>query len=665
MEDTAAGKEPEAKKLLEMVEDQRRMGVEADAVLRLGMMLMGAGTGGYRVMRAMKRAARSLGFDDLDVIVSVNTITCTFHRGERFRTVVANQHNPAVDASRIEAIEHFTHSIDRPMTAEELNAYLDRIEENVRKRWSWWILALAAGLACAGFALLNHYSATEAAVVAVSAASGQTLRFILGHRHLNQLGTVAMAGLAACLSYYGISVALSAMGVVDPGSLSAGYVAAALFLIPGFPLFSAILDLSRFDITAGLSRLTYACLVIATATMSVGTVSWITGLNPLPPGPGEADVAWFITAALGTAMGIGGFAFLFNSSRRMVTIAVLIGTVANVLRLGLLALGLPQQFSVFVGALAVGLLGAAMAKPARLPRITMTVPAAVIMIPGTAMYRTVYYLNTGDMDVAISNAVTAVLSVIAIGAGLVVARMLTDRDWAFGRLIDFDHRPGAAGVAAAGRGGLHLPFPGRRAPPGMGRLVVHRALPRPPTASGLRPGINPFEENTMSSYLLGPPTVGSEILEAEPVPLVVARFPDHPFAEMSAAFDSTFAALFPALAARQITPVGPAVAVYHSIPGDTLTFEVGIPVDGPLTGEVHTEGGVILCNSTLPAGPVARTSYFGGYGGLGEAWSRFITSLDDVRQAMPYWEVYVTEPTPDADPATLRTDLYTAVTPER
>ena len=34
--------------------DYVRMGYEADVVLRLGMMLMGAGTSGYRVLRGMK-----------------------------------------------------------------------------------------------------------------------------------------------------------------------------------------------------------------------------------------------------------------------------------------------------------------------------------------------------------------------------------------------------------------------------------------------------------------------------------------------------------------------------------------------------------------------------------------------------------------------------------
>ena len=50
--------------------DYVRMGYEADVVLRLGMMLMGAGTSGYRVLRGMKRAARALGFDRLVMLAT-------------------------------------------------------------------------------------------------------------------------------------------------------------------------------------------------------------------------------------------------------------------------------------------------------------------------------------------------------------------------------------------------------------------------------------------------------------------------------------------------------------------------------------------------------------------------------------------------------------------
>lgn len=112
----------------------RQMGVEADVVLRVGMMLMGAGTSGYRVLRGMKRSARALGFDHLDANVGLTQITCTFHRGDSFRTVIARTHSPAVDASRIEALEDLTHNhLYSGITAEELSGMLDSIESDVKK----------------------------------------------------------------------------------------------------------------------------------------------------------------------------------------------------------------------------------------------------------------------------------------------------------------------------------------------------------------------------------------------------------------------------------------------------------------------------------------------------------------------------------------------------
>ena len=65
------------------------MAAEANTCLRFGMMLLSSGAAGYRVIRSVKRCARSLGFDNADVLVGFNTISATFHKGEQFRTVVA------------------------------------------------------------------------------------------------------------------------------------------------------------------------------------------------------------------------------------------------------------------------------------------------------------------------------------------------------------------------------------------------------------------------------------------------------------------------------------------------------------------------------------------------------------------------------------------------
>ena len=422
--------------LLQLVEAEHQMGEDADAVLRLGAMIMAAGTGGYRVIRAMKRAARALGFDRVEAVISVNNITCSFHKGELFRTIVVNRDNPAVDASRIEALENLSHNMGSSYTAEELHRELDQIEQRVGKRWPVWVQALAAGLACSGFAVLNHYPFLEAVVVALAAAVGQIVRHSCARRHLNQLGTTAVAAVVASLMYLFMAKGLAMVGIIDSPTFTTGYVASVLFLIPGFPLFSSLLDLSRFDLFSGLSRLCYATTVICTATMAATAVSLITGLQPLPPDPATPNLLWYLEATGATIVGIAGFAILFNSSRRMAITATTIGTVANMVRLVCAEAGLQPQFAAFIGALVVGLLGALLTKRISIPRITITVPASVVMIPGTAIYRTVYYLNSGDIDSGVGTAASASLSILAIGAGLVVARMLTDPDWTFGRHID-------------------------------------------------------------------------------------------------------------------------------------------------------------------------------------------------------------------------------------
>ena len=417
---------------------QQAMGVEADAVLRLGLLMVAAGTGGYRVIRAMKRAARAMGFDRLDAEISITSVVCTFHRGVSFRTVVATQPAPAVDASRIEALEHLTHHLPNRMSANALTMCLDDIVHSVTHRWSRPVLMVAAGAACAAFALLNYFPVEGAAAVAVAAACGQLVRMILASRHLNQLGVVAMAAATSCLVFYLLNWALPLTHLPDDArAFAAGYIAAVLYLIPGFPLFSSMLDLSRFDITAGLTRLCYAMAVITAATMSVALVSAMTGLSPLSIDAPTPTARWYLLAAVASFVGVGGFALLFNSSRRMVLFAASIGMVANMVRLVMIDAGVQPQYAAYTGGVVVGLLGAVITAQTTLPRITMTVPASVIMIPGTAMYRAVHFLNSGDIDQALSNAATAGLIIVWISAGLVTARILTDRDWAFGKPIDF------------------------------------------------------------------------------------------------------------------------------------------------------------------------------------------------------------------------------------
>ncbi|WCO65496.1 GyrI-like domain-containing protein [Iamia majanohamensis] len=126
-----------------------------------------------------------------------------------------------------------------------------------------------------------------------------------------------------------------------------------------------------------------------------------------------------------------------------------------------------------------------------------------------------------------------------------------------------------------------------------------------------------------------------------------------PMAEIVAFFDSSFSEVAAALADQGIAPAGPAFARYAGPPGATADLEVGFPTHDPVSphGEVRP--------GSLPAARVARTVHAGGFDGLGEAWASLGAWIDaqGLTPGPDLWEVYVTEPTPDMDPADLRTEL--------
>ncbi|GAA1723158.1 GyrI-like domain-containing protein [Brachybacterium phenoliresistens] len=161
------------------------------------------------------------------------------------------------------------------------------------------------------------------------------------------------------------------------------------------------------------------------------------------------------------------------------------------------------------------------------------------------------------------------------------------------------------------------------------------------------------------------PLPSCRIAQAPAVPTAVVRQEGFAMYDMPSLMDGTFSHLPQALAEAGIAPIGPAFSLHHRAPVDTADLEVGFPVDSPPSAPITLPSGFVVEASELPAGRVAMTSHIGGYGGLGEAWGRFTRSVGDRGEQMvhPFWELYVTAPTPDTDPATLRTDLVSLLEP--
>ncbi len=416
---------------LDELELIRRSGV----ALRTGKLCLSAGHGSYRVKAAMARVAHALGIDRHEAHVTLTEITATSHRGRSFRTEVAEVRAIGVNADRLAELERFTRGLEQrrqahaaPATVEGVTAELDRISGKP-PLYPVLLNAAWAAIACAAFAFLNNGGPVEVLAVLVAAGLGQAGRRILLHRGWNQFGVTMLAAAVASLAYLGIVGVLRLAGITAIQHES-GYLSAVLFLIPGFALVTAALDLAKLDFSAGIARLVYGLMIVTSAALVVWGVSAAVGLRPQPVEPlSLAPVVLLALRLAASWVGVLGFALMFNSPWAMALGAASIGMVANVGRLELIGLGMPTQAAAAAAALVVGLLAALVGPRLDVPTITVSVPAVVIMVPGVTAYRAVYYLSTGETIRALDYAVQACLVVLALAIGLAVARMLTDRTW--------------------------------------------------------------------------------------------------------------------------------------------------------------------------------------------------------------------------------------------
>src|SRR5690606_25358784 len=143
-----------------------------------------------------------------------------------------------------------------------------------------------------------------------------------------------------------------------------------------------------------------------------------------------------------------------------------------------------------------------------------------------------------------------------------------------------------------------------------------------------------------------------QIVQTEAQATAVIRF-TIPREEIRAVMGPAFHELMETLAAQQVEPAGPFFSHHFRMDPDVFDFEVGVPVEAPIT----PAGRVV--SSTLPAATVARTVYHGDYEGLVSAWGAFDAWVAEAghTSASDLWECYVAGPESGPDPAAWRTEL--------
>ena len=348
-----------------------------------------------------------------------------------------------------EYAEHFDHvgaaaakprkSGSHGITVRQAHHRLDMIEHR-KPLYTPAFAGLASAIACASFVFLLGGGPYDMVGAFFGAGLGHWLRRRLFKHHLNQFFVTFVCVAVAALVCTGT---LRLIGLYDPVALNhdTAYIGAMLFVIPGFPLITSGLDMAKIDFPSGIQRLAYFLCIVLMATLAGWMTATIvhlhpTGFEPLGLNP------WVnaLLRAVFAFLGVWGFSVMFNSPQRMCLTAAVIGMITDTLRLEIVDAGVPAEAGAFIGALLAGLLASAWRSSVRkgwlpphlgYPRICLTVPSIVIMVPGLYMYRAMWYLGSFQTIHALDWAFRAFMVIVCLPIGLAMARVITDKSWRY------------------------------------------------------------------------------------------------------------------------------------------------------------------------------------------------------------------------------------------
>ena len=391
---------------------------KASIIGRVGIMLLSCGTGAWRVRSSMNALAEAMGIT-CTADIGLMSIEYTCFDGEEGFTQSLCLTNTGVNTSKLNRLENFIRDFEvegKHMSGEQLHSFLDNIEK-IHGLYSPIALGFAAALACGGFTFLLGGGPIEMLCAFIGAGIGNFIRCKLSKHHFTLFLCIVSSVSAACLVYAGVlKIAELLLGISIQHE--AGYICAMLFIIPGFPFITSGIDLAKLDMRSGIERLNYALIIILQPVdfMKISLPVW----------------GWILFRILASFCGVFGFSIMFNSPVRLAEVAAAIGAIANTLRLELVDIAkFPPAAAAFIGALTAGILASLIKNKVGYPRISVTVPSIVIMVPGLYLYKGFYNLGMMSLAVSASWFASAILIIAALPLGLIFARILTDKTFRY------------------------------------------------------------------------------------------------------------------------------------------------------------------------------------------------------------------------------------------
>jgi uncharacterized membrane protein YjjP (DUF1212 family) len=397
-----------------------------DVLLRFGAAMLRSGNSATRTRTRVEALARKLGVDGLSISLSSDAITASVRRAGAWTTGIGEIGPSGTNAWRIGELEELART-SGPAAPRDIAARIAAIEA-APPRHAGALIVTALGLASGAFAFLSGAGAPEMIAAALGGAFGQWLRSWLHRRAFNPYGTAAVCAVAAS-GVYVVAAALSGQAGLGFAQYPVGVIASVLFLVPGFPLLSALFDLLQLQTLAAVSRFAYGAMVLAAVALGLSIVIALADIDLARPPPLALAYPLALSLrAVASFIAGGAFALLFNCTAPIALACGLVALVANDLRLALIDLGMMPAPAAYLAALAIGLVAVLASRRFHVPPMALAVAPIVIMVPGRAAFEAIVLLNHGQMLEALQAAASCGFIVGALAMGLATARLLVRTD---------------------------------------------------------------------------------------------------------------------------------------------------------------------------------------------------------------------------------------------
>ncbi len=389
-------------------------GVRAvEVVLKLGAIMVGAGSPTDDVERAMRSAAESLGLPRTTAGVSFGTISLSYFPPPAAQPVTAMLLAPeqVSDYRRLTAAAGLVSELRMgTLDLAGADAEIERIGA-LQTAWPEPLTSLAQAVSAAASTVLFGGSAIDALATLIISAVVQPIVVRLDGSGLPPFFRSLIGPLVSSLL---VALTLAIDAPINPALVLTGSL---LRFLPGAALVAGMRDLIDQSTISGSARLANALLL--GAAVAAGTAVGIGVANQfgvvLAVGIPDGDARQAAVQVAAAAVACGAWAVRLGEPRFALLTASALGAVGWAVYLFVFPLGVGGLFATALAGLAVGVGGRLLARRRDAPVVLWVVPASLPLLPGLLI---VEGMLSSNAIAGILLLVTAVATGLALGASI-------------------------------------------------------------------------------------------------------------------------------------------------------------------------------------------------------------------------------------------------------